>query len=59
VEDTSSSVKKDEVNRIDLIFEKEPEDVQRKLRMLLLNYNAVMQYNQKEDKFEVDILLPF
>ena len=33
--------------------------MQKKLRMLLLNYNAVMQYNQKEDNFEVDLLLPF
>ena len=49
----------DKMNKLDLVFEKEPPEVQRKLMDLLIQYNAVMQYNQNEDKFEVDLLLPF
>ena len=47
------------MNKLDLVFEKEPPEVQRKLMNLLLQYNAVMQYNPQDEKFEVDILLPF
>lgn len=32
------------MNKIDLIFEKEPPEVQRKLMNLLIQYNAMMQY---------------
>ena len=49
----------DKMNKLDLIFEKEPPEVQQKLMNLLIQYNAVMQYNPNEEKFEVDLLLPF
>lgn len=32
------------MNKLDLIFEKEPPEVQRKLMNLLIQYNAMMQY---------------
>lgn len=32
------------MNKLDLIFEKEPPEVQRKLMSLLIQYNAMMQY---------------
>jgi hypothetical protein len=32
------------MNKLDLIFEKEPPDVQRKLMNLLIQYNAIMHY---------------
>ena len=46
------------MNKLDLVFEMEPPEVQKKLMGLLIQYNAVMQYviissmqNRENDKF--------
>lgn len=42
--DSLPTHKRNTYTKLDLIFEREPKEVQDKLVKLLINYNAVMQY---------------